>query len=258
MIITRLLVLAAAASPLAAQAVSEVQVAPPTISIKVGEHYGLIATAYDRVGNVLPAARIQWVSNNTAVARVDGSGTVTGVAAGVAIVEARAGQKRGQAAVQVAAGAAAPPANNPTTTTAAGGGDPYAGQPPGTGTAAVLRIDPPSVYMLPSEHTRVSPRAMRDDGSPAAPVQVTWKSLREDIASVDGGGTVVALSPGQGTIQMSGPNGLTATAPVVVQQAEFAIQEGNALTLAPGEADTLHVVRCNHSRAPHRNTAKPR
>jgi uncharacterized protein YjdB len=241
MIITRLLVLAAAASPLAAQAVSEVQVAPPSISIKVGEHYGLIATAYDRVGNVLPAARIQWVSNNNGVARVDGTGTVTGVAAGVAIVEARAGQKRGQAAVQVAAAAASPAPTNPTTA-ATGGGDPYAGQPPGTGAAAVLRIDPPSVYLLPSEHTRVSPRALRDDGSPAAPVQVTWKSLREDIASVDGGGTVVALAPGQGTIQMSGPSGLTATAPVVVQQAEFAIQEGNSLTLAPGESDTLHVI----------------
>jgi uncharacterized protein YjdB len=239
MIITRLLVLAGAVSPLAAQTVTEVQVAPPSISIKVGEHYGLIATAYDRVGNVLPAARIQWISNNAAVARVDGSGTVTGVAAGVAIVEARAGQKRGQAAVQVAAAA---PSTNPTVTTAAGGGDPYAGQPPGTGTAAVLRIDPPSVYLLPSEHTHVSPRALRDDGSPAAPVQVTWKSLREDIASVDGGGTVVALAPGQGTIQMSGSNGLTATAPVVVQQAEFAIQEGKSLTLAPGESDTLHVV----------------
>ncbi|MGE5141913.1 MAG: Ig-like domain-containing protein, partial [Acidobacteriota bacterium] len=122
------------------------------------------------------------------------------------------------------------------------GADPYAGQPPGTGTAAVLRIDPPSVYLLPSEHTRVAPRALRDDGSPAAPVQVTWKSLREDIASVDGGGTVVALAPGQGTIQMTGPNGLTATAPVVVQQSDFAIQEGNSLTLAPGESDTLHVV----------------
>ena len=241
MIITRWLLLAAAATPVAAQAVSEVQVAPPSISIKVGEHYGLIATAYDRVGNVLPAARIQWVSNNTAVARVDGSGTVTGVTAGVAIVEARAGQKRGQAAVQVAAAAAPPTTTNPTTT-AAGGADPYAGQPPGTGTAAVLRIDPPSVYLLPSEHTRVSPRALRDDGSPAAPVQVTWRSLREDIASVDGGGTVVALAPGQGTIQMSGPGGLTATAPVVVQQSEFAIQEGNSLTLAPGESDTLHVV----------------
>ncbi|HXJ31233.1 MAG TPA: Ig-like domain-containing protein, partial [Gemmatimonadales bacterium] len=148
MIITRLLALAAAASPLAAQTVTEVQVAPPSISIKAGEHYGLIATAYDRVGNVLPAARIQWVSNNTAVARVDGSGTVTGVGAGVAIVEARAGQKRGQAAVQVAA-AAGPQPTNPTTTTAAGGGDPFAGQPPGAGMAAVLRIDPPSVYLLP-------------------------------------------------------------------------------------------------------------
>ena len=241
MIIIRLFVLAAAAAPVAAQAVSEVQVAPPTVSIKVGEHYGLIATAYDRVGNVLPAARIQWVSNNTAVARVDGSGTITGVAAGVAIIEARAGQKRGQAAVQVAAAPAPPPANAPTTPTGTGG-DPYAGQPPGTGTAAVLRIDPPSVYLLPSEHTRVSPRALRDDGSPAAPVQVTWRSLREDIASVDGGGTVVALAPGQGTIQMTGPNGLTATAPVVVQQADFAIQEGTQLTLAPGESDTLHVV----------------
>ena len=242
MIGTRFLFLAALASPVAAQAVSEVQVAPPSISIKVGEHYGLIATAYDRVGNVLPAARIQWVSNNTAVARVDGTGTVTGVAMGVAIVEARVGQKRGQAAVQVAAAAAPPPPTNPTPTPVTGGGDPYAGQPPGTGTAAVLRIDPPSVYLLPSEHTHVSPRALRDDGSPAAPVQVAWKSLREDIASVDGSGTVVALTPGQGTIQMTGPSGLTATAPVVVQQADFAIQEGTSLTLAPGEADTLHVV----------------
>ncbi|HEY6223603.1 MAG TPA: hypothetical protein VIW26_07460, partial [Gemmatimonadales bacterium] len=72
MTFTRLLVLAAAAAPAAAQTVTEVQVAPPSISIKVGERYGLIATAYDRVGNVLPAARIQWVSNNTAIARVDG------------------------------------------------------------------------------------------------------------------------------------------------------------------------------------------
>src|SRR5712692_3727162 len=117
MIITRLFVLAATASPLAAQTVTEVQVAPPSISIKVGEHYGLIATAYDRVGNVLPAARIQWVSNNTAVARVDGSGTVTGVGGGVAFVEARAGQKRGQAAVQVAAAAAPPSLNNLPTPT---------------------------------------------------------------------------------------------------------------------------------------------
>ncbi|HMA39000.1 MAG TPA: Ig-like domain-containing protein, partial [Gemmatimonadales bacterium] len=199
----------------------------------------LLATAYDRVGNVLPAARVTWVSNNPQIAKVDNAGTVLGVAAGATIVEARSGQRRGQAVVQVTAAAAA---GTGEAGQAGGAVDPLAGQPPGTGPAAVLRIDPPSVYMLPSEHTRVSPRALREDGTPAAPVQVTWKSLREDIASVDQNGTVVALAPGQGTVQMSGPGGLTATAPVVVQQAEYAVQEGTALTFAPGEVDTLHVV----------------
>jgi len=237
------LLLAVAGAPLAAQIVAEVQVAPPSISIKVGERYGLLATAYDRLGNVLPAAKVIWTSNNVQVARVDNTGTVVGVAPGVAIVEARAGQRRGQAAVQVAA--AAPAAGTGAAAAApagAGATDPFAGQPPGTGPATVLRIDPPSVYLLPSENTRVSPRALREDGAPAAPVQVAWKSLREDIASVDQNGIVVALAPGQGTVQMTGPGGLTATAPVVVQQADYAIQEGTALTLAPGEVDTLHVV----------------
>jgi Tol biopolymer transport system component len=231
--------LCAAGVSAAAQNVTEVQVAPPTITIKVGERYGLLATAYDRVGNVLPAAKMVWSSNNPEVARVDNAGTVVGVAPGTALIEARSGSRRGQAEVQVGAAAPAPGGTAPPGT---GGVDPFAGQPPGTGPAAVLRIDPPSVYLLPSEHTKVSPRALREDGSPAAPIQVTWQSLRPEIASVDANGTVVALAPGQGTIQMSGPGGLTATAPVVVQQAEFAIQEGAALTLAPNEADTLHVV----------------
>lgn len=232
------LLLAAAGAPLAAQTVAEIQVAPPSISIKVGERYGLLATAYDRLGNVLPAAKVTWTSSNPKIAKIDITGSVLGVAAGVAIVEARAGQRRGQAAVQVTAAAA----GTGEAGQAGAAVDPLAGQPPGAGPAAVLRIDPPSVYMLPSEHTRVAPRALSEDGSPAAPVQVTWKSLREDIASVDQNGTVVALAPGQGTVQMSGPGGLTATAPVVVQQAEYAVQEGTALTFAPGEVDTLHVV----------------
>ncbi|OLC11309.1 MAG: hypothetical protein AUH41_00915, partial [Gemmatimonadetes bacterium 13_1_40CM_66_11] len=94
------------------------------------------------------------------------------------------------------------------------------------------------------ENTRVSPRALREDGSPAAPVIVTWTSLRPDVASVDQSGNVVALSPGQGTIQATaaGGGGHTATAPVVVQQAEFTVREGSPLMLSPGEIDTLHVI----------------
>jgi Big-like domain-containing protein len=244
-----LLTLLASPGAVSAQNIAEVQVAPPSVTIRVGERSGLLATAFDRAGNVIPTVRIIWSSNNVAVARVDNNGTVTGVGGGVAIVEARAGTRKGQAAVQVVGAPAAPPtppvgppAGGQAQTSAPSGVDPFAGQVVGSGPAAVLRIEPPTVYLLPSENTRLSPRALRDDGSPAAPVAVTWKSLRPDIASVDQNGVVVALAPGQGTVQVTSSGGLTATAPVVVQPSDIAIREPVPLVMSPGDADTLHVV----------------
>jgi uncharacterized protein YjdB len=230
-----------------AQNVAEVQVAPPTITIRVGERSGLLATAFDRIGNVIPTVRIIWSSNNLAVAKVDNNGTVTGVGNGVAIVEARVGSRKGQAAVQVTGGAGPPPTNPPPVTqvpppVTTGAPDPLGGQPAGSGPAAALRLEPGAIYLLPSENTRVSPRALREDGSPAAPLAVTWNSLRPDVASVDQNGNVVALSAGQGTIQATALGGLTATAPVVVQAAEITVLEPSPLMLSPGQLDTLHVV----------------
>src|SRR5438034_5631063 len=187
-------------------------------------------------------ARPIGTSNNVNVAKVDNNGTVTGVASGAAIVEARVGTRRGQAVVQVTgSGGAPPPVTPPVSPPTDAGTDVFSGQPAGSGPAAALKIDPAVIYLLPSENTHASPRALRDDGSPAAPVRVVWKSLREDIASVDQNGNIVALASGQGTIQMSSGT-LTATAPVVVQAAEVAIAERGPLILAPGEQDTLHVV----------------
>src|SRR5438128_709689 len=133
-----------------AQNVAEVQVAPPTVTIKVGERTGLLATAFDRIGNVIPTVRFLWGSNSVVVARVDNSGTVTGVAAGVAIVEARAGTRKGQAVVTVVGSGAAPPPPRSESGTPPGGQlpageqsavlDPFAGQPSGVGPAAALRI----------------------------------------------------------------------------------------------------------------------
>src|SRR5206468_7939048 len=190
----------------AAQNVAEVQVAPPSITIRVGERSGLLATAFDRIGNVIPTVTIIWSSKNINIAKVDNNGTVTGVGNGVAIIEARVGSRRGQAAVQVTGGSGAtqpppPPTTPPAAPPPPPGPDPYLGQPPGSGPAAALRLEPGVIYLLPSENTRVSPRALRDDGSPAAPLSVTFTSLRSDVASVDQSGNVVALAPGQGTIQ---------------------------------------------------------
>src|SRR5437762_11914734 len=129
---------------LVAQSVAEVQVAPPSVTIRAGERTGLLATAFDRIGNVIPTVRIIWSSNNVAVAKVDNNSTITGVANGIAIIEARAGPRRGQAAVQVVGGSAPaqPPAPPPGGPPAApppapppAGVDPLAGQPPGSGPA---------------------------------------------------------------------------------------------------------------------------
>src|SRR5437879_2960741 len=151
---------------LTAQNVAEVQVAPPSVTIRVGERTGLLATAFDRIGNVIPTVRLIWSSNNVNIAKVDNNGTVTGVSNGVAIIEARAGARRGQTAVQVVGGAGASPPPAPpaaTAAAAAAASDALMGQPAGSGPAAALRLEPGVVYLLPSENTRVSPRALRDD-----------------------------------------------------------------------------------------------
>src|SRR6266705_3123223 len=128
----------------AAQNVAEVQVAPPTVTIRVGERSGLLATAFDRIGNVIPTVRIIWSSNNVNVAKVDNNGTITGVGNGVAIIEARVGARRGQAAIQVTGGAGPaaptnpPPVTPPQTPVTTGGPDPLGGQPAGSGPAAAL------------------------------------------------------------------------------------------------------------------------
>src|SRR5437870_1588654 len=133
-----------------AQAVTEVQVAPPSVTIKVGERTGLLATAFDRIGNVIPTVRVIWSSNNVQVARVDNDGTVSGVAGGVAIIEARVGARKGQAAVQVIG--AAPAAAQPPT-----GGQAAAGRPPGGGA-------PPAIEPLARQPPRSGPApAPRDE-----------------------------------------------------------------------------------------------
>src|SRR3990172_4057826 len=140
----------------AAQNVAEVQVAPPSVTLKVGERSGLLATAFDRAGNVIPTVRFLWSSNNVAVAKVDNDGTVTGVGGGVAIIEARVASRKGQAAVQVlgapaTGGQPEPPTARPAQTDPGGATDPLAGQPVGGGPATGLRVGPPAGGLLPSQ-----------------------------------------------------------------------------------------------------------
>jgi hypothetical protein len=205
----------AISAPLAAQGAIEVQVTPETMTLGVGQKQPIFASAYDRQGNIIPSAKFIFWSSDTAIARVSMSGSVLGVAPGLAKVEARLQGKRASLAVLVTGG------------NAVGGG-------------VALALDPTTVVLLPGESVLISPHALREDGTPLPLDRVQWKSLKPEVATVDSTGLVVAVAPGKSIVQANGGAGLMATVPVEVEQADFVLA-GASEVLGPEEAETLHV-----------------
>jgi len=221
----------------AGAAVAQIDVLPPTVSIGVGQRQGVLATAYDARGQVLPTVRIAWSSTNNNVARVEqdagepGVATIVGVTPGVVSVEASAGGRRGQVAVQVVAGGAAPPLQQMTPA-----------QPAMVASNAVaLRIEPNAFQLLPSEEVRLGLVFLQADGSPASPMPVAWRSLNEQVATVDASGSVVGISPGQGVVEARTANDFVGRASVQVAVAPFAFAVP-VLSLSPTQDDTLRVI----------------
>ena len=205
----------------AAQTATEVQVTPETMTLAVGQRQPIFATAYDRQGNLIASAKFTFWSSDTAVARVSREGTVQGVAPGLAKVEARVQGKRASLAVLITGGAAAP-----------------------TGPSAVgaaLTLEPATAMVLPGETVRVTPQALRDDGTAVPVGRVIWKSLKPEVAGVDTSGVVVGVAPGKSIVQATTSTGLMATVPVEVEAAEIALVGGTEV-LGPEEAETLRVV----------------
>ncbi len=211
-----------------AQGVAEVQLAPVTITLGIGERRELLASAYDARGDNITTAQFSWTTSNPEVvwieedAGIPGIAVLIGAAPGLATVQARIGNYHASAAVQV---------------TQSPGGR----QEGRSGPATVLQIEPGSVFLLPSEGIQLSPVFLKDDGSPAARTPVMWKSLRSDVATVTAEGAVVGVSPGQGVIEASTPQGLLARVTVQVAQTEFAFGDP-VLTLSPGQRDTIRTT----------------
>jgi hypothetical protein len=83
--------------------VRDVRLQPTTASLRPGGTVAFTATLVDSTGTAVSGQRVEWSSSDARVARVDGSGRVTAVAAGLAMISARSGDVRGEAAVQVQA-----------------------------------------------------------------------------------------------------------------------------------------------------------
>ena len=222
------LVVVTASQPARGQ-VTEVVIGPPTVSLTVGQQQGVFATAYDRTGNAVSTAQFTWRSSDVNVARVEpdnsspGGALVIAVGPGLAQIEARTGNVTGNAAVQVQGGVAGPAIQV------------------GSGDAAVLRIEPQNILLLPSEQRQLIPLFLRNDGEPATPQRVSWQSLNPAIANVNDAGLVVALAEGQAAIQATSANGLITIAPLSVSRASFGFARA-IVSMSPGEEQTIEVM----------------
>src|SRR6478736_7048497 len=108
-LLRRLVTVAGALCLLAAPAfaqVSEIQVSPTNLTLRVGERKSLFPAAFDRSGNVIPTARFTYSSSAPGVASVDAEGAVIGRGAGAATITVRGGGKSVTVSVAVNAPAA--------------------------------------------------------------------------------------------------------------------------------------------------------
>src|SRR6266550_1712173 len=83
--------------------VASVTVSPATASVPAGQLVSLAATPKDSVGRALIGRLVTWVSSAPVVVTVNGSGVVTGVAAGTATITATSEGRDGAAALTVTA-----------------------------------------------------------------------------------------------------------------------------------------------------------
>ena len=149
-------------------AVEKVTVNPATCEVLIGESITLEAVV-DAKGSYT----LEWISTNEDVATVD-NGTVTGLASGTAIVMAQAGGKTGSCTVSVV------------------------GVP-----VESVAIDQMELYMTEGDIFTLRATVLPENADNKS---VTWSSSDENIASVNGSGTVTANKPGDCVIYAKAGN----------------------------------------------------
>src|SRR3989442_6328724 len=136
----------------------------------VGQTVQLTATPKDAAGNPLSGRVVAWVSSNTGVTTVSGSGLVRGVAAGTATITAASEGQSGSSAVTVTI----------------------------VPVASVI-VSPASASVTVGQTVQLTATPKDAAGNPLSGRVVTWASSNSGLASVNGSGPVTGGAAGFGT-----------------------------------------------------------
>jgi len=203
-----------AAVSVGAQTAATITVAPPSVSITVGQTSQLSATVKDASGAVIAGAPVSWSVDNPSVATVSSTGLVTGISAGSATVTAASGA----AHIGVPVSVAPIPAN------------------------AVV-ISPSSATLVPTEQVQLSAVVTDAQGNPLSGRTVTWSSNNTNVATVSTSGNVTAIAPGSATITATSGTA-HGTASITVKLVPVATVEVNpgAVSLFTGQTAQLTAI----------------
>src|SRR5438309_1769089 len=151
--------------------VASVTVAPSSASIAITGTAQLTATPKDASGNPLTGRAISWSSSDNTIATVNGSGLVTGVAAGSVTITATSEGKSGTATITVA------------------------GAP-----VASVTVTPASASVQAGQTQQLSATLKDANGNILTGRTVTWSSSNTAVATVSSSGLVTAKVAGAATI----------------------------------------------------------
>ena len=197
--------------------VASVTVAPSTANIAITGTVQLTATPKDANGNPLTGRAISWSSSDNTIGTVNGSGLVTGVAAGSVTITATSEGKSGTASVTVA------------------------GAP-----VASVTVTPASASVQAGQTQQLTAMLKDANGNILTGRTVTWSSNNTSVATVSSSGLVTAKVAGSATITAtsegkSGTSALTVTpvpvASVTVAPASASVAVGATLQLTATPKD---------------------
>ena len=156
--------------------VATVEVSPSAETLAVGATVQLTAEAFDANGHAVTEAEFSWESSDIAIATVDASGLVTGLAEGTATITASSGSAQGTAAITVASV---------------------------TQSVATVEVSPSAETLAVGATVQLTAEAFDANGHAVAEAEFSWESSDIAIATVDASGLVTGLAEGTATITAS-------------------------------------------------------